>query len=124
MSDRKALVADDETHIRTLLGTVLRTIGFEVVGSAGDGNEAVAQFSAKRPDLVLLDVNMPYKDGTEALKEIRELSKEVCVIMLTSVSDLETVKECLTLGASNYIRKDTPIDQMKKMIQETWEARQ
>lgn len=119
---RKVLLADDEVHIRTLLGTLLRSMGFEVIGNAADGNEAVQQFKSKRPGLVLLDVNMPKGDGVQVLQEILEISPDACVIMLTSVTDLATVKNCLTLGAANYIRKDTPINEMKALIQETWDS--
>jgi len=123
IQSRKVLLADDEVHIRTLLGTLVRSMGFEVVGNASDGNEAVVQFESKRPDLVLLDVNMPHKNGIQVLEEVLQIAPDTCVIMLTSLTDLETIENCLTLGAANYIRKDTPINEMKALIQETWDAK-
>lgn len=122
MSEDKAkvLIADDEAHIQTLINTVIRSMGYEVVGMAKNGSEAVDIFREKSPDITLLDINMPVKTGTEALKEIMSADPGAFVIMMTSVSDMETVQECVELGASHYIRKDTPITEMKEMIAEAW----
>lgn len=76
-------------------------------------------FLKTRPDLLLMDINMPEKTGDEALIEIIEEFPDACVIMMTSVSDIETVQQCIEKGASHYIRKDTPIDQIKEIILET-----
>ena len=117
----KLLLADDESHIRTMMKAVVKTMGYELVGEAANGLEAVDRFRSLRPDITLLDINMPIKTGLEALKEIMTLDPSACVIMLTSLSDRETIEECLALGASNYIRKDTPLAQIKALIAETWE---
>jgi len=121
MSDQKirVLLADDEGHIRLMLKTVLKTAGYEIVAEAANGQEAVDLFHATKPDLVLLDLNMPIKTGIEALQEITLSSPETCVIMLTSVSDMQTVQACLDSGAAHYVRKDTPIAEMKAIIAET-----
>jgi len=100
---------------------VVKTMGYELVGEAANGMEAVDRFRSLRPDITLLDINMPVKTGLEALKEIMAMDPSACVVMLTSLSDRETIEECLTLGASNYIRKDTPLPQIKALIAETWE---
>lgn len=116
----RVVIADDEAHIRALIKTVMKSMNTDVVGEAKNGQEAVELFRKERPDLMLLDINMPVKSGDEALKEIAGEFPEAFIIMLTSVSDIETVKECLALGAVNYILKDTPISEMKKMIRDTW----
>lgn len=123
IQSRKVLLADDEVHIRAMLGTLVRSMGFEVVANAADGSEAVAQFELNKPDLVLLDINMPQKNGIQVLEEILKISPDTCVIMLTSLTDLETIENCLSLGAANYIRKDTPINEIKTLIQETWDSK-
>ena len=66
----KALIADDESHIRLMITTVLTSMGFEVVGEAADGQQAVDLFKQHAPELTLLDINMPNKTGLEALEEI------------------------------------------------------
>lgn len=117
----RVLIVDDETHIRTLFKTVMSSMDALVIGEAKNGEEAVAIFKDKKPDIVMLDINMPVKDGTEALKEIMSEFPDAFVVMMTSVSDMETVAKCIDLGASHYIRKDTPIQEIKKMVKEAWD---
>lgn len=121
MSDTpcKVLVADDEMAMRVFIGAILAKINCEVVGQACNGAEAVTMFRDKKPDLLIMDINMPLKTGEEALEEIRSEFPDATVIMLTSVVESETVKRCLELGATGYIRKDSPIDEIKAIINET-----
>jgi len=119
----RVLVADDEAHIRTLMKSVVKSLGFDLAGEAANGQLALDAFLKTRPDIVLLDINMPVKSGTEALKEIMAAAPEALVIMLTSVADVESVRECLSSGAATYIRKDTPLEQMKGFITDAWEGR-
>lgn len=116
----KVLLADDEAHLRMLMKTVMRSMNCEIIGEAKNGIEAVELFKKEKPDLLLLDINMPLKSGEEALKEITNEFPDAFVIMLTSLADMESVENCLALGAANYIRKDTPIEEMKDIIKETW----
>ncbi|PKN75044.1 MAG: response regulator [Deltaproteobacteria bacterium HGW-Deltaproteobacteria-10] len=120
----RTVIADDESHIRTLMKTVLKMMNFEVVAEAGNGQQAIDYFKELKPEITLLDVNMPMKTGLEALKEIKEIAPDACVIMLSSVSDMESVQEAIEMGASHFIRKDTPITEIKKIIAETWQNHQ
>ena len=117
----RTIIADDESHIRTLMKTVLQMMRYEVVAEAGNGQQAVDYFKELNPEITLLDVNMPVKTGLEALKEIKGIAPDACVIMLSSVSDMESVQEAIEMGASHFIRKDTPITEIKKIITETWQ---
>jgi two-component system chemotaxis response regulator CheY len=117
----KVLLADDEQHVRQLIKAVLTPLGSEIVAEAQNGNEALARYKELRPDVVLLDVNMPVKDGIAALREIREFDGNASVIMLTSLSDMETIQTALELGAIQYIRKDTPITEMRQIIKDAWQ---
>jgi len=94
----------------------------EIVGEAGNGKEAVSLFSTLKPHMLLLDINMPLKSGKEALAEIRRKFPNACIIMLTSLTDKETVEDCIELGASGFIRKDLPLDEMQDVIKKTWRA--
>lgn len=99
------LLADDERVLREGLKTQLAGEGFEV-RTARDGEEAVAKFSERRPDLVLLDVMMPKLNGFKACEEIRKLDKLIPVIFLTAKdSDADQVRG-IGLGADDYISKD------------------
>jgi two-component system chemotaxis response regulator CheY len=109
---RKILLTDDEPHIRKFIGLVLKKFGDPSILEASDGAIAVKLYAEEKPDLVLLDVNMPNMDGIQALAEIRRLDPDALVIMLTSLANRQTVEECVRLGAVDYIRKDTPRDEL------------
>ena len=117
----KVLIADDENHIRLLMKRVMQKCGLDVVGEARDGQEAVDLFDQLKPDLLLLDINMPRKTGVEALEKIRNTYHNARVIMLTSVSDFDNVQKCISLGAINYIRKDTSLEEIEKIMKKTCE---
>jgi two-component system, chemotaxis family, chemotaxis protein CheY len=117
----RVLVAEDEGHCRVLLRAVLNSMNCEVVGEAENGEQVLGLFRELKPHLLLLDINMPLKTGDEVLKDIFGEQPGAFVIMLTSVADLESIENCLELGAANYIRKDTPIAEIKATIRETWQ---
>jgi len=116
----RAIVIEDEEHIRELLSYILESIGFEVIGTADNGQTALELLQNEKPDLAIMDINMPYLNGTEVLKKC-DCIKETCIIMLTAFSDADTVNECLSLGVSYFIRKDTPVPKMIELIKKTWE---
>ena len=116
----KVLIADDEAHIRLMLKTIMTSMNALVVGEAQNGQEAIELFKNEKPHITLLDINMPLKTGQEALAEIKSDSPDALVIMMTSVADMETIQKCIGLGANSYILKDTPLQEMKKMIKEAW----
>jgi two-component system chemotaxis response regulator CheY len=116
----RVLIAEDESHSRLLLKAILASMNCEVVGEATTGVEAIELFKQLKPHLLLLDINMPSKTGDEVLKEIMAEYPKAFVIIMTSVADLETIERCIELGAANYIRKDTPIEEIRQTIKETW----
>lgn len=115
---RKILLTDDEPHIRKFIGLVLKKFDSPLILEAGDGAIAVQLYEKERPDLVLLDVNMPNMDGLQALEQIKRLDPDAIVVMLTSLANRQTVEECLRLGAADYLRKDTPRDELAARFQE------
>ncbi len=117
----RVMIADDERHSRVLLRAVLSSMRCEVVAEAANGVEAYELYSVHKPHLLLLDINMPRESGEEALKKIMKDHPGAFVIVLTAVADLETVENCLSMGAANFIRKDTPLDEIKGIIKDTWQ---
>ncbi|QPJ64385.1 MAG: response regulator [Candidatus Nitrohelix vancouverensis] len=117
----RAVVADDEMHIRRMVVSVLKTMQCEIVGEASNGQEAIELFEKERPDILFMDINMPLKRGDDALVEIMQAHPNAFVIMLTSVSDVSTIQKCVDAGAVDYIRKDTPIPELKLMLKEAWD---
>lgn len=82
---------------------------WEVIGEAGDGEEAVMQYRSLNPDIVLMDITMPNMDGLESLRRIMSINPQACVIMVTALREKERVVEAVKLGARGYVLK--PLDQ-------------
>lgn len=119
-----ALIVDDEQHLRMYMKLVLKQLGFRTFHEAANGQEAIDIYKLRKPDLVLMDVNMPVKEGMEALQEIIEFDEDAVVVMATSVASRQAVEASVELGASYYIRKDTPkdkiVEQLNTLIDEIW----
>jgi len=115
----KILLVDDEAHVRKFNALILKQLGATAIFEAANGRDAVEVFQRESPNLVLLDVNMPIQDGIQTLREIRQLSTDCVVVMLTSLANRQTVEEALSLGADNYIRKDTPKDEILASLRQT-----
>jgi DNA-binding NarL/FixJ family response regulator len=117
----KVLVVDDEAHIRKFVTLIIKSLGgFPVVLQAANGDEALQVYEREKPNLVLLDVNMPRVDGLQTLRNLKRFDAKCTVVMLTSLVNRQTVEECLQLGATGYLRKDNLPDditsQLKKII--------
>ncbi|WP_269525821.1 response regulator transcription factor [Coraliomargarita parva] len=121
----RALIVDDEPHLRMYLKLILKQIGFTDFLEAENGQVGVDLYKEQTPDLVLMDVNMPVMEGLEALELIMQHDEEAVVVMTTSVASRQAVEQSVELGASHYIRKDTPKEQiielLDKLIREIWE---
>lgn len=113
------LLVDDEAHIRKFVGLILKTLGSPKLLEAPNGQEALAIYQRENPDLVLLDINMPVMDGIETLRKLREIDPDALVVMLTSLASRSNIENAVSLGAANYIRKDTPKDEIAKALRET-----
>jgi CheY-like chemotaxis protein len=118
----RILLVDDELHIRKYVGLILKQIGGPTILEASNGEDAIAIYERERPDLVLLDVNMPKMDGIETLRKLKEIDPDCLAIMLTSLANRQTIEQAAELGAVNYIRKDTPKDDIAKALSETIDA--
>lgn len=118
----KVLLVDDEPHIRKFMGLLLAQLGSPTVIEAANGSDAIEVYKRETPDLVLLDVNMPIMDGIGALKGIMAFDPDAIIIMLTSQSSRNLISQAAEIGASNYIRKDTPKDEILQSLRETIEA--
>jgi DNA-binding NarL/FixJ family response regulator len=103
----RVLVADDQRVVREGLTMVLGLLpGIEVVGAAADGDEALALAGSLDPDIVLMDLRMPRRDGVEATRLLRERHPGIRVVVLTTYSDDRSVIDALRAGARGYLTKD------------------
>jgi CheY-like chemotaxis protein len=113
------LLCDDSRALRMLAAGQLDEAGFQVAGEAGNGLEAVAQYQALRPDLVLLDLVMPECDGRQALARILELDPQARVVILSSLGAKSDIEECLRLGARSYLQKPIDPEAMERVLHQT-----
>ena len=98
-------MADDESVIRADLREMLTTLGYLVVGEAGDGQSALNLARELKPDIVIMDIKMPHMDGIELLRRIKQIDPSIEVVMITAYASLDTVKNALTHGAFEYLIK-------------------
>ena len=116
---KKVVVVDDSEFMRAVLKGVLKQEDYEII-ETGDGEEAVEQFKVEKPDLVLLDIIMPKKDGIAVLNSLKKINSDANVIMITAVGQEAIIKECQKLGAKGYIVKPFDekqvLDTVKKVL--------
>ncbi|MBN2327591.1 MAG: sigma-54-dependent Fis family transcriptional regulator [Candidatus Omnitrophica bacterium] len=118
MPPKKLLVVDDEIGIQNLLTRVLRSEGYDI-RTADNGDSAIQMAKEDLPDLVLCDIVMPGKDGIAALRELKQLSPKIEVIMLTAHSTVENAVEAMKLGAADYLKKPFDVEELKIVIEKT-----
>ncbi len=114
-----ALLVDDEAYFRRFVGQVLRKEQLGTVLEASDGREAVQLFKAHSPAIVILDINMPRQNGVETLSQMRQISAETPIIMLTSIAEEAVVEECVKRGATFFIRKDVPAHELSNELSDS-----
>src|ERR1043165_4025307 len=100
-----ALIVDDEAHARMFVRMLLKQLGVATVWEAADGAAALEMVRDKRPELVLLDINMPVMGGLATLSKLRETDPDLPVIIVSSESATPTVREAARLGAVGYLLK-------------------
>jgi two-component system, chemotaxis family, chemotaxis protein CheY len=102
---KKVLVVDDAAFMRLSLRTMLQRNGFEVIGDAANGREAVDKYFDLRPDIVTMDITMPEMDGVEALSEIKKKHPSAKIIMISALGQESWVRKAIILGASGFVIK-------------------
>jgi DNA-binding NarL/FixJ family response regulator len=119
MAKIRVLLTDDHTLFRQGIRTLLSAEpDLEVVGDAGSAFESVAAAQQLRPDVVLMDIGMPGMSSFEATRQIRKERPETKVVFLSMYDDEDYLAECMEIGASGYILKDSPADQLVTAIRE------
>ena len=115
----RVMIVDDHEIVRVGLKEVLEGTGeFVVVGQAADGVEAVRVAAEASPEVVIMDVMMPNKDGVEACREIMESDHDVRVVILTASTEEDAVVEAVAAGATGYLQKDSGREKLLATIRE------
>jgi DNA-binding NarL/FixJ family response regulator len=110
------MVVDDHDLFRSGLKRLLAEDGLNIVGEARNGEEAVRRAVELRPDVVVMDVNMPQMSGVEATRELHEAAPECAVLMLTVNADDDDVLDAILAGASGYLLKDARLPEIIRAI--------
>ena len=117
-----ALIVDDESHVRAFLRLLLREIGISNCWEAADGPSAVQLAREHKPELVLLDVNLPGMNGLQVLDQLKQVTPDLPVVMVTSQSAISTVSEAVRLGAVGYLLKHCPKDETLRALNEVLDS--
>lgn len=120
----RVFLADDHAVVREGLVALIETeTDMEVVGTGEDGDEAVRRVRRLKPDVILLDLHMPRKDGLEAIVEIKEAMPDARILVLTSFGDDEYVFTAIKSGALGYLLKDTSPVELIRAIRSVYEGK-
>jgi len=119
----RVMIADDSESIRLVLRDIAEIGKHNVVAEAIDGIDAIEKFDTVKPDVLLLDMSMPKKDGMETLVEIRKHNPKAKVVMITAHNDVDLIENCIKLGASAYITKPFNTDDILQVISHTFEEK-
>ncbi|MCS7461885.1 response regulator [Paenibacillus doosanensis] len=115
----RILIVDDAAFMRMMIRDILTKNGYEVVGEANDGAQAIEKFKEVRPDLITMDITMPEMDGIAALKEIKKIDPNAKVIMCSAMGQQAMVIDAIQAGAKDFIVKPFQADRVIEAIKKT-----
>jgi two-component system chemotaxis response regulator CheY len=112
----KVLIVDDTAFMRLTIKTMLEKNGFEIVGEAENGKEAIEKYFEYRPDIVTMDITMPEMSGIQALKAIKQKEPQAKIIIISAMGQESLVKEAIMAGAESFIVKPFREEDLIKTI--------
>ena len=115
----RILIVDDAAFMRMMIKDILTKNGYEVVGEAADGHQAVEKYKEVQPDLVTMDITMPEMDGITALKEIKKINPNAKIIMCSAMGQQAMVIDAIQAGAKDFIVKPFQADRVLEAISKT-----
>ncbi|MBU1937848.1 response regulator [bacterium] len=116
--ETKVLLIDDSMHVRLLVRTILKKLGFSSIVEAADGEEGWRLFQEESPNLIFLDQIMPRMNGVQVLTKIREENPDTRVIILSSLSSAEKILQVKEIGANHYILKPFTREKISDILSE------
>ncbi|MBV8342576.1 MAG: response regulator transcription factor, partial [Gammaproteobacteria bacterium] len=120
----RVVLADDHPVVRDgLAAMVNQQADMEVVGEAGDGEEAIALYEQHRPDVMVLDLRMPKRDGVAVVQHVLETNPKACILIMTTYDGDEDIFQCLSQGAKGYLLKGAPRQEILSAIRAVSEDR-
>ena len=115
----KVLLIDDSRTMRAIQRKILQGLGYEEIAEANDGVEGLSQVVAEKPELILVDWNMPNMDGLTFVLKLRETRKDIPIIMVTTEAERSRVIEAIRAGVNNYVVKPFTPQMLTEKIQQT-----
>ncbi|MFF2888085.1 response regulator [Paenibacillus sp. NPDC057967] len=115
----RILIVDDAAFMRMMIRDILSKNGYEVVGEAQDGAQAIEKYKELKPDLITMDITMPEMDGISALKEIKKMDGNAKVIMCSAMGQQAMVIDAIQAGAKDFIVKPFQADRVIEAIKKT-----
>ncbi len=119
----RVMIADDSETVRSTLRDMLEAGKHKVVAEAVDGIDTLEKFTSTKPDVLLLDIAMPKKDGMETLIELMKYNPKAKVIMITAHDDMELIENCVKVGALAYITKPFDTDDILHAVSYAFEEK-
>jgi two-component system, chemotaxis family, chemotaxis protein CheY len=123
MSKTRVLIVDDAIFMRNMIKDIFAGDQFDIVGEAANGVEAVEKFKELKPDLVTMDIVMPFKSGIEATKEILGMSKNALIIMCSALGQESLVMEAIEAGAADFVVKPFKPEDVHRVVQKVLSSR-
>jgi two-component system KDP operon response regulator KdpE len=117
-----ALIIDDEVHVRVFLTAILKQLGMRTIWDASDGRTGLGQAALHKPDVVLLDLNLPEVSGIEILEKLKADNPALPVIVVSAQSTMRTIARTKELGANGYVIKYAPKSEVIQMLSDTLDA--
>lgn len=114
---KKILIVDDAAFMRMMIKNILSKNGYEVIGEAENGRQAVGMYMEGKPDLVTMDITMPDMDGLEAVKAIRESDTSANIIMCSAMGQQSMVMDAIQAGAKDFIVKPFQQDRLLQAVE-------
>ncbi len=118
---RRVLVVDDAAFMRMMIKNILVEGGYEIVGEAENGKEAIEAFKELKPDLVTMDITMPEMDGIDAVKRILEIEEDAKIIMCSAMGQQAMVIDAIQAGAKDFVVKPFKPDRVLAAINKLFE---
>ncbi len=112
----RVLVVDDAAFMRMMLKDILTKNGFEVVGEAENGKDAVEKYKELKPDVVTMDITMPEMDGVTAVKEIKKVDPNAKIVMVSAMGQQAMVIDSIRAGASDFVVKPFQPDRVLEAL--------
>jgi two-component system chemotaxis response regulator CheY len=117
----KILIVDDAPFIVESFTEIFQDQGWNVVGSAVNGKEAIEKFKITKPDIVIMDILMPELDGLTAIRKIIELDKDAKIVVVSALAKRDLDKESIEAGAKFFVKKPFDIDDLIEKIRKVYE---